>query len=286
MTDYEQLVIDWAFLAPLEETIKGSETKGLRARWEFGCYLRDEVPRGVGGRGNVGPLRAIAAELNVSEQELRYRRQFAIRYPTEEKLANALASFESWFDIISRGLGKERPQISEPEPLPEGVFEVIYADPPWLYEQPGGRTPQLRAVELHYPTMSDEEIAAIEVPAADDSVCFLWATNPKLREALDVLGAWGFDYRTNLAWVKDKIGMGYYVRGQHELLLIGRRGDLPVPHEANRPASVIHAPRAQHSAKPDAAYEAIERMYPDARKLELFAREMRPGWASWGAVAA
>lgn len=165
-----------------------------------------------------------------------------------------------------------------PPPLPAGVWEVLYADPPWRYED---ATPN-RAVENHYPTMTVEELCALAVPSAEDAVLFMWATAPKLVEALAIFDAWGFEYRTNAVWVKDKIGMGYYVRGRHELLLIGRRGTPGVPAPANRRDSVIEAPRGRHSAKPDAAYELIEVAYPSARRLELFARSERDGWDSWG----
>ncbi len=114
---------------------------------------------------------------------------------------------------------------------------------------------------------------------------FLWAPNPELEEALAVLGAWGFTYRTNLVWVKQTLGMGYYARQRHETLLVGRRGEMPVPLEANRPDSVIEAARGEHSRKPEVVYALIERMYPSARKVELFARWRRPGWDAWGAEA-
>jgi hypothetical protein len=111
---------------------------------------------------------------------------------------------------------------------------------------------------------------------------FMWTTVPHLRESFDVLVAWGFEYKTNIVWVKDKIGLGYFVRNQHELLLVATRGDMPLPSPGNRPPSVITAPRREHSRKPDEAYELIERMYPELPKIELFARHARPGWAAWG----
>ena len=114
------------------------------------------------------------------------------------------------------------------------------------------------------------------------TVLFLWTTSPKLREGLQIVDAWGFEYRTCMVWVKDRIGMGYYARQQHELLLIGARGNIPAPPPAVRPPSVIHAPRTEHSAKPDEAYEVIERMYPDYPKCELFQRRPRDGWVGWG----
>ena len=120
------------------------------------------------------------------------------------------------------------------EPIPP--CQVIYADPPWRYD--ASQSPS-RRIDNHYPTMALEEIKALaeqgEVPAADDAVLFLWATPPLLPEALEVMAAWGFTYRTCMVWVKDRIGMGYYARQRHELLLIGKRGSLPVPEPSDRP---------------------------------------------------
>jgi N6-adenosine-specific RNA methylase IME4/ParB-like chromosome segregation protein Spo0J len=164
-------------------------------------------------------------------------------------------------------------------PLPEGPYELIYADPPWQLGNPHGR----HAPENHYPTMPLEEIAALAPPAASDGVLFLWAVNCLLPEALEVIDAWGFRYSTNLVWVKPSIGLGNVVRNRHELLLVGKRGSLTAPDPEDRPDSVIEAPRGKHSEKPASAYELIERMYPRVSKLELFARGTpRPGWTAWG----
>jgi N6-adenosine-specific RNA methylase IME4 len=165
-------------------------------------------------------------------------------------------------------------------PLPDGVYDLLYVDPPWRYDF--AESPDRREVENHYPTMDLDEIKALELPAADDAILFMWTTSPKLAEAFEVLEAWEFEYRTCMVWVKDRIGMGYYARQRHELLLIAKRGSLPVPDEANRPDSVIEAPRGVHSAKPEQVYELLEAMYPDASRVEMFARSLRPGWESWG----
>jgi N6-adenosine-specific RNA methylase IME4 len=132
--------------------------------------------------------------------------------------------------------------------------------------------------------MSLEDICALPVLnlASPDAVLFMWTTAPHLRESFDVLVAWGFEYKTCVVWVKDKIGLGYFVRNQHELLLVATRGDMPSPSPANRPPSVIIAPRREHSRKPDEAYDFIERMYPELPKIELFARNARDGWRVWG----
>lgn len=166
-----------------------------------------------------------------------------------------------------------------------GRFPVIYADPPWRYEHVETES---RAIENQYPTMDLDAICALDVPAiaTADAVLFLWATTPKLAEAMRVIEAWGFTYRSGAVWVKDKIGMGYYFRQRHELLLIATRGNPPTPAPADRPDSVIEAPREKHSAKPAAFAEAIERMYPQLPKIELFCRSPRSGWKSWGNEAA
>lgn len=168
---------------------------------------------------------------------------------------------------------------SPPPPLPIGEFNVIYADPPWEYEfSLTGRGDS----QTQYVVMATQEISSLEIPSAKDAVLFLWATNPKLEEAFQVLKAWGFEYRTNIVWVKDKFGTGYYVRGQHELLLIGKKGNMPIPAEENRPPSVLMAPRKEHSEKPQEVYGIIEKMFPNCKYLELFARGKRLGWECWG----
>jgi N6-adenosine-specific RNA methylase IME4 len=175
-------------------------------------------------------------------------------------------------------------QIAEGNrPLETGgeTYPVIYADPPWQYDF---TLTDNRAIENHYPTMTIDEICALPVGniAAPDCALFLWATSPKLPEAMQLIDAWGFTYKTCMVWVKDKIGMGYYARQQHELLLIATRGNIPAPAPEARPPSVIEAPRTEHSAKPTRFYEVIERMYPTLTRLEMFSRSPRTGWAAWG----
>lgn len=159
------------------------------------------------------------------------------------------------------------------------LYPVLLADPPWRYEHAVSTS---REIEKQYPTMALDEIKALKVPASDSAVLYLWATSPKLAEALEVMEAWQFVYKTCLVWVKDRIGMGYWVRQRHELLLIGVRGDMPPPPPEARPDSVIEAPRLEHSSKPPCVLGLVERAFPGIPKIELFARQQHPGWASWG----
>jgi ParB/RepB/Spo0J family partition protein len=165
--------------------------------------------------------------------------------------------------------------------LGKKLHGVIYADPPWRYDNPPMGDVG-RANEEHFPTMPLDEIKALPAPAADDCVLFLWATVPMLPEALAVMEAWGFKYKGAIAWIKDKVGLGYWIRGQVEHLLIGTRGHVPAPAPGDQLPAFVEAPRGRHSEKPDVFAEHIERLFPNVPKLEMFARKARPGWAVWG----
>ena len=158
-------------------------------------------------------------------------------------------------------------------------YDIVYADPPWRYKHSRSRS---RKIENQYPTMSLVEIKALRVPSKPNAVLYMWATAPKLLEALAVMEAWGFNYRTHAVWDKEIIGMGYWWRGQHELLLVGTRGKFSPPPCSLRVSSVIKQRRGKHSVKPDIVRQLIEQWYPEAVRLEMFAREKRLGWDVWG----
>ena len=174
---------------------------------------------------------------------------------------------------------RRRCELAETPPLPRGPFQLLYADPPWASDNLNVSW----APENHYPTLELAEIKALAVPASEQALLLLWAVNCQLPQALEVMAAWGFEYKGNFAWVKPSPGVGQRIRNQHELLLLGVRGSFPCPAPADVPLSLIEAPRGRHSEKPECVYELIERMYPGCSKLELFARgQPRPGWSAWG----
>lgn len=172
-----------------------------------------------------------------------------------------------------------RDEISVPmKSLPNGKFNVIYADPAWQYSNSGISG----SAENHYPTMATEDICALKVPSDENAVLFLWVTNPLITDALRVCEAWGFEYKTNMVWVKDRAGQGFYTKGQHELLFIAVKGQYR-PDESIYVKSVVNEPRQEHSTKPKIFYEIIEKLYPTSYYLELFARHNdRPKWTTWG----
>jgi len=184
--------------------------------------------------------------------------------------------------------------------LPAGPFSVVVADPPWMYQKkPGSVSARLGAsgtVDLHYPTMTNEDIAALPVRdiITDAAHLFLWVTNPGMFgnrfsdvDPEDIARSWGFEYRTLITWVKTTAagepmrgGMGWYFRGCTEHILYATRGKARIPSELREP-NLILAPRGRHSEKPGSFMELVERVV-EGPYIELFARQPRPGWSSWG----
>lgn len=173
----------------------------------------------------------------------------------------------------------KKQELTQPVEITDKKFNVILADPPWKYDFSKSTS---RDIENQYPTMEVEEICELNIPSDEDAILFLWATAPKLREAMRVMESWGFEYKSNAVWDKQKIGMGYYFRGQHELLLVGTKGNFSPPVPENRKSSVISMLRSGHSKKPDCIYNLIEHMYPHGVYLEMFSRNEKTGWVGWG----
>lgn len=174
--------------------------------------------------------------------------------------------------------------------FPDGKFSCILADPPWAFECWSGPAVPSRTADSHYATAPLEWIASLPVKAcaADDCCLFLWATMPLLPEALQVIAAWGFTYKTcGFTWVKvlperprhPRMGLGYWTRANAELCLLATRGNPKRLHKDV--GQVIAEPIREHSRKPDCIHDRIERLVPGPY-LELFARQSWPGWTTWG----
>jgi site-specific DNA-methyltransferase (adenine-specific) len=169
-----------------------------------------------------------------------------------------------------------------------GPFSIIYADPSWRYSDQKANDPRMGGIT--YKTMPVEEICALPVSdlAAKDSVLFLWATMPMLKEALQVIESWGFQYRTcAFCWVKQNpsgsgiySGLGHWTNGNAELCLFARRGQ---PKRVDKSVKqIVLAPRGRHSAKPPEVRDRIVRLLGDLPRVELFSRERASGWSAWG----
>jgi len=175
---------------------------------------------------------------------------------------------------------KLKRKLTETQNLPHETFDIIYCDPPWQYEF---SETDNRKIENKYPTMPVEDICAMKLPKiAENALLIMWATAPKLIEAIEVIEKWGFVYKTHSIWDKEKIGMGYWFRGQHELLLIATKGDFSPPNPEYRNPSIYKEKRKEHSQKPIFFYEWIEKAFGERNRIELFARNERINWSSWG----
>jgi len=178
--------------------------------------------------------------------------------------------------------------------LPEQKYEIILADPPWEYRQCGSKNNSRGMAKQHYDTMSTEDICALPIRSisTDNAICFMWATFPNIGEALKVLAAWDFLYKTAaFIWVKKNKrsdtyfwGMGAYSRACAEICLLGiskntRASDMVISHSVHQ---IIDAPIEEHSKKPDIVRDKIIELLGDRPRIELFARQRCRGWDAWG----
>jgi N6-adenosine-specific RNA methylase IME4 len=177
--------------------------------------------------------------------------------------------------------------------LPSGQYEVIAADPPWSYY---GQQAKWGAAAKFYPTMSDEDLLTFPMRSlmGDRSVLFMWATSPRMDFALECLKAWDLRYRgVGFVWIKTKadgtpIGAQgvrpSIVKPLTEFVLCASpvATGRPLKLHDESVVQTIFAPRGEHSQKPEEVQDRIDRLYPDASKLELFARRQRSGWDCWG----
>ena len=169
-------------------------------------------------------------------------------------------------------------------------YQVIYADPPWHFRVRSEKG-EGRSAKKHYPVMSLADISALPVSkiAANNSVLLIWAIDPMLDVAFDVIKAWNFQFKTvGFYWVKKNLksagfftGLGYYTRANPEQCLLATRGD-GLERKDRSVQRLIVAPRGRHSEKPEEAYRGIERLFGNVSRVELFARSRRPGWDAFG----
>lgn len=174
-------------------------------------------------------------------------------------------------------------------------YDVVLIDPPWSYTGSGTK---MGAAAKHYPLMSDQALLDFRLPVdllAPRGVMFMWATSPRLDFALRLIDAWDLTFRgVAFVWVKTKkdattpIGAQgvrpSIVKPTTEYVLAASRvrTGRPLPLDDESVRQVVLAPRGAHSSKPPAVHERIEALYPGARRIEVFARTVRPGWDAWG----
>lgn len=223
---------------------------------------RDKIARYLGvGRTTIDRAEAVVEAAEEEPEEYGY---LVDQMDRSGKVAGVYRRLEV--------LRQAKELASTPPELPSGPFQVIVADPPWRYESSN---------DLPYPTMSVEDIKGLPVLDIADAnaVLWLWTTNAHLRVAFEVIEAWGFEYKSLLTWVKDRMGTGEWLRGRTEHCLLGARGRPVFLHGSN--TTVLEAVRREHSRKPEEFYSLVEATCPGS-KLELFCRTVRIGWRAHG----
>lgn len=165
-------------------------------------------------------------------------------------------------------------------------YSIIYADPPWEYRNMGNIQAPANS---HYATMKQKDIEKLPIHnlVADNAILFIWATFPKIQEALNTIKAWGFEYKTvGFTWVKKNknggnfFGVGWYTKSNAEVCLIGVKGK--APKASNSVSSIIESVREEHSKKPAIVRDKIVEFCGDLPRIELFARQYADGWDCWG----
>lgn len=177
-------------------------------------------------------------------------------------------------------------------PLPKERFAVIYADPPWDYkgqlQHAGAGNGDSGGAIRHYGTVKTRNLMQLPIGEIADENCllFMWATSPHLDQAIDLGKAWGFAWATvAFVWQKGKSNPGFYTMSENELCLVFKKGKIPRPRGARNIRQTIKEVREKHSKKPEEARERITAMFPEQKKIELFARQRVVGWLSWGLEA-
>ena len=169
-------------------------------------------------------------------------------------------------------------------PFPDKKYQIIYADPPWKYKEDWGNG----AAKHHYKAMTMEELRVLPVKEIADDNChlYLWATNPFIREGLELVGEWGFEYKQLITWIKTNannslyMGLGYYFRVCTEQCILAVKGRLPRLDKGIKNA--FYAPHTIHSKKPPVFRDLILKHSGELPRIELFARQKVDGWDCWG----
>jgi N6-adenosine-specific RNA methylase IME4 len=182
--------------------------------------------------------------------------------------------------------------------LPEGKYRVIYADPPWSYndtreglgagdDAQGGVDWASTAAQNHYPTMPLSDICALDVKslAADDCVLLMWGTFPLLSDGLEVIKAWGFKYKTAFVWDKIRGSFGHYHKANAEILFIATNGSCTPDLSDTKESQIGRFPRTVHSRKPNEWRDLIDKLWSRGPRIELFQRKEKvpTHWHVWGA---
>lgn len=231
--------------------------------------------------GTNDTKKILAQKLNVSEQTASRIIQIHKKAPEQlkEKLRHGDITVNQVYSFVKR---EEKRQELKTTEWPNSKYRIIYADPPWKYDN--NNPPEFGDQDKHYPTLSIQDICNLPVSelSTDNAVLFLWVTSPILEQSFEVMTAWGFDYKASFIWDKVKHVMGHYNSVRHEFLLVGTKGSCqPEVLKLFDSVQVIER-NGSHSHKPELFREIINTIYPSGPRVELFATEKIDGWDYYG----
>jgi len=276
------LQLEEVFSAKAKEKMKLSEGKGIQKSEDLKepqiVTIKEVAKVANVSHDTIAKVKKIEAvatpevKAQLSTGEISINQEYQ-EIKKEEKKAERIELIEQQIEDIEQGL------------LPElkGLFDVISVDPPWPYEGESKNVTSFDAVGRRvanpYPEMNIADIKKIEMPLMDDAVVLLWTTHKFLPDAFEILKEWNLEYKATLVWNKEKLGMGAWFRMQCEFCLVAIKGK---PYWNNTTfRDILNEPRREHSRKPDAFFDMIEKITL-GRRLEYFSREKRNGWEVFG----
>ena len=276
----------------LENQNEAAEVK-IRAERKAGEMLA-QIEKQPGARNDIEPRNTMLQGVmkNADIDRMQSSRWQAIASLPEEVFEEHIAETKAeGKELTTAGVIKEAKKIEREELIskqrediinnnfesPSKLYDVIVIDPPWDYGTQ--YDPEGRRAANPYPEMTLEEIGNIELPSSDDCVLWLWTTHKYMRHAFDIIDQWGFRDVAIVTWVKNRIGLGSWLRSQSEFCIMCVKGK-PKVNLTNQ-STVIHGELREHSRKPDEFYKMVDELC-NGYKIDWFSREFRDGWAQFG----
>lgn len=262
--------------------IKGKENMSI------GGKEKDKL-KGLPISENLNSQKEAANKFNIGHDTLNKVRHIEEKATEDQKkkLKDGKKTINSVYNEIIKDEKRKEIENRETRPIPECIdiyntdkkYKVIYADPPWSYENNiTGTMPK-----DHYKLMALDDICQMPIKniTEKNAVLYMWAVVPQLEEALKVINSWGFKYKTHFVWDKIKHNVGHYSSVRHELLMVAIKGSCPLEYY-NLYDSVYSEEKTGHSVKPNFFREMIDTVYINGNRIELFARQKNEGWDFFG----
>lgn len=263
----------------LEEQARiiGAKARERQACGQGGILLCQNYDKAIDTKKAIADLAGVSHDTVARAKKIREKAPDEVK----EQVRKGTLSINEAYKAVRAAEKAEQKQIAieaiETLSQPNGRYHVLVIDPPWQYEKRAeDATHRGRCT---YPTMPTDEIAAMEIPAEEDAIVWLWTTNAFMHDAYHILDAWGFTPKTILTWVKDRMGTGDWLRGKTEHCILAIRGK-PIVDLTNQ-TTALDAPLREHSRKPDEFYALVDALCP-GKKIDIFSREKREGWDQWG----